>query len=120
MVPGAVISLDCQRQDPRLRQIQLAGHRLERLVAFAGIVAALRHGLQAYGFAGAVKSGPQAQHSLAASDLKHRPVVKIYVAEQLSGKAGEVITMVPKTHFLAHQPEALCRGLGRRTGWNSL
>src|SRR6516225_2060647 len=113
MVFWAVIRLHCKRQDPGLRQLQLPGHRPEGLVTFAGIVTALSQGLQADRLAGAVESGPQAKHSLAAANLERGPVVKINIAEQLPGKAGKVKTMVPKAHFLAHQPEALCGGLSR-------
>ena len=36
-----------------------------------------------------MKSGPQAEHSLAAADLEHRLVVEIYIAEQLPAKRAK-------------------------------
>ena len=110
--------LDCGRQDPGLRQLELFHHGAKCLMALAGVIGTFGQWLQADDVAGAMHCRPQAEHAFAAADLQHSLVAEIDFVEELAGKSWKIEAMVPQSHFLAHQPDALSSG--DLTDWNNL
>jgi hypothetical protein len=118
VVRGAVELLDSVGQDARLRELKLFRHGAEGLMTLAGIVGAFGERLKADDVARAMHRGPQAEHTLAAADFHHGLIAEINGAENLAGKAREIVAVVPHSHFLADEADAL--GHGGLTNWSDL
>src|ERR1051326_3167464 len=118
IIRRAIKILDRVGQNAGLRQLKLLRHGAECLMTSAGIVCAFGEGLESDDMARAMHRGPETEHAFAAADLHHGLIAEIDVTEDLAGESRKIVAMVPHTHFLTHDADAL--GEGGLADWSTL